>query len=38
METRAPTITRILIAIGFALSCFALALFLWIGQRGPGRI
>ncbi len=35
METRAPTITRILIAIGFALSCFALALFLWITFGGP---
>ena len=35
METRAPTITRILVAIGFALSCFALALFLWITFGGP---
>src|SRR5919198_5186103 len=35
METRPPTITRILIAIGFALSCFALALFLWIAFGGP---
>lgn len=35
METRAPTITRILIAAGFALSCFALALFLWIAFGGP---
>jgi phospholipid/cholesterol/gamma-HCH transport system substrate-binding protein len=35
METRAPTITRIMIAIGFALSCFALALFLWITFGGP---
>jgi phospholipid/cholesterol/gamma-HCH transport system substrate-binding protein len=35
METRAPTITRILIAIGFALSCFGLALFLWIAFGGP---
>jgi phospholipid/cholesterol/gamma-HCH transport system substrate-binding protein len=35
METRPPTITRILIAIGFALSCFALALFLWISFGGP---
>ena len=30
-----PTITRILVAIGFALSCFALALFLWIAFGGP---
>src|SRR5690349_3268851 len=35
METRPPTVTRILIALGFALSCFALALFLWIAFGGP---
>jgi phospholipid/cholesterol/gamma-HCH transport system substrate-binding protein len=35
METRPPTITRILVALGFALSCFALALFLWITFGGP---
>ena len=35
METRPPTVTRILIAAGFALSCFALALFLWITFGGP---
>jgi phospholipid/cholesterol/gamma-HCH transport system substrate-binding protein len=35
METRPPTVTRILVAIGFALSCFALALFLWIAFGGP---
>jgi phospholipid/cholesterol/gamma-HCH transport system substrate-binding protein len=35
METRPPTFTRILIAIGFALSCFGLALFLWIAFGGP---
>ena len=35
METRPPTVTRILVAIGFALSCFALALFLWITFGGP---
>jgi ABC-type transporter Mla subunit MlaD len=35
METRPPTVTRILIAAGFALSCFALALFLWIAFGGP---
>jgi phospholipid/cholesterol/gamma-HCH transport system substrate-binding protein len=34
MQTRPPTATRILIAIGFALSCFALALFLWIAFGG----
>ncbi len=35
METRAPTATRILIAIGFALSCFGLLLFLWLAFGGP---
>ena len=35
METRPPTVTRILIAVGFALSCFGLALFLWIAFGGP---
>src|SRR3954451_2338872 len=35
METRPPTVTRILIALGFALSCFGLALFLWIAFDGP---
>ncbi|MGH2987648.1 MAG: MlaD family protein [Solirubrobacterales bacterium] len=34
METRPPTAARILIAVGFALSCFALALFLWIAFGG----
>ena len=35
MATTAPTATRILIAVGFALSCFGLALFLWIAFGGP---
>ncbi len=35
METRPPTTARILIAAGFALSCFALALFLWLAFGGP---
>ena len=35
METRPPTAGRILIAAGFALSCFALALFLWLAFGGP---
>jgi phospholipid/cholesterol/gamma-HCH transport system substrate-binding protein len=35
METKPPTVTRLLIAAGFALSCFALALFLWIAFGGP---
>jgi len=35
METRTPTVTRILVAIGFAISCFGLALFLWTAFGGP---
>jgi virulence factor Mce-like protein len=35
MQTHAPTITRILIAAGFALSCFGLILFLWLAFGGP---
>jgi len=35
VETRPPTVTRILVAVGFALSCFGLALFLWIAFGGP---
>jgi phospholipid/cholesterol/gamma-HCH transport system substrate-binding protein len=35
METRPPTITRILIAVAFALSCFGLLLFLWLAFGGP---
>ena len=35
MQTQAPTVTRILIAVGFAISCFGLALFLWIAFGGP---
>ena len=35
METRTPTIGRILIAVGFAVSCFGLLLFLWIAFGGP---
>ena len=35
MQTQAPSIGRILVAIGFALSCFGLILFLWIAFGGP---
>jgi phospholipid/cholesterol/gamma-HCH transport system substrate-binding protein len=35
VATRPPTFTRILIAAGFVLSCFGLALFLWIAFGGP---
>jgi phospholipid/cholesterol/gamma-HCH transport system substrate-binding protein len=34
MQTSAPTPTRILIAVGFAMSCFGLALFLWVAFGG----
>ena len=32
---RPPSVTRILVAVGFAISCFALALFLWLAFGGP---
>ena len=35
METRPPTIVQMLVAVAFALSCFALLLFLWIAFGGP---
>jgi phospholipid/cholesterol/gamma-HCH transport system substrate-binding protein len=35
METRPPTVTRILVAVGFAISCFGLLLFLWLAFGGP---
>lgn len=35
METRPPTVGKVLIAIGFAISCFALLLFLWLAFGGP---
>src|SRR5918999_3191355 len=35
MQTRAPSATQILIALGFALSCFGLLLFLWLAFGGP---
>ena len=35
METRPPTAARILVAVGFAISCFGLALFLWLAFGGP---
>ncbi len=34
MQKQAPSIGRILVAVGFALSCFALLLFLWITFGG----
>jgi ABC-type transporter Mla subunit MlaD len=35
MQKQAPTAGRIAIAIGFALSCFGLLLFLWVAFGGP---
>jgi ABC-type transporter Mla subunit MlaD len=35
MQKQAPSLGRILVAIGFALSCFGLILFLWIAFGGP---
>jgi len=35
MQKQAPSMGRILIAVGFTLSCFGLILFLWIAFGGP---
>lgn len=35
MQKAAPSVGRIVIAIGFALSCFGLLLFLWVAFGGP---
>ena len=35
METKPPSVARILVAVGFAISCFVLALFLWLAFGGP---
>ncbi len=35
MQKQAPSIGRIAVAVGFALSCFALLLFLWVTFGGP---
>ncbi|HEX6116432.1 MAG TPA: MlaD family protein [Solirubrobacterales bacterium] len=35
MQKKAPTVGQILIAIGFAFSCFGLLLFLWLAFGGP---
>jgi len=35
MQKQAPSLARILIAVGFTLSCFMLILFLWIQFGGP---
>src|SRR3712207_8195407 len=35
MQKQAPSVGRILVAVGFTLSCFGLILFLWIAFGGP---
>src|SRR3954467_4214286 len=35
MQKQAPTLGRLLIMVGFALSCFGLLLFLWLAFGGP---
>ncbi len=35
MQKSAPSLGRIIVAIGFALSCFGLLLFLWVTFGGP---
>jgi len=35
MQKRAPTVWQLATIVGFALSCFALLLFLWIAFGGP---
>ena len=35
MQKQAPSLIRILIAVGFSLSCFGLILFLWVAFGGP---
>ena len=35
MRTKGPTVGQTLVAVAFALSCFGLALFLWVTFGGP---
>src|SRR5881409_2749777 len=35
MQKQAPSLGRILVMAGFALSCFGLLLFLWLAFGGP---
>jgi phospholipid/cholesterol/gamma-HCH transport system substrate-binding protein len=35
MQKQAPSVTRIMVMVGFALSCFGLLLFLWLAFGGP---
>ena len=34
MQKQAPTVGRLLVMVGFALSCFGLLLFLWLAFGG----
>ena len=38
MQKQAPTIGRLLVMVGFALSCFGLLLFLWLAFGGPSPL
>src|SRR5258705_3613333 len=35
MQTTVPSLGRVLVMVGFALSCFGLLLFLWLAFGGP---
>src|SRR5881227_1012182 len=35
MQKQAPTLGRLLVMVGFALSCFGLLIFLWLSFGGP---
>jgi phospholipid/cholesterol/gamma-HCH transport system substrate-binding protein len=35
MQTSVPSFSRVLVMVGFTLSCFALLLFLWLSFGGP---
>jgi phospholipid/cholesterol/gamma-HCH transport system substrate-binding protein len=35
MQTSAPSVSRVMVMVGFALSCFGLLLFLWLSFGGP---
>src|SRR6478672_2174492 len=35
MQKQAPTLGRLFVMVGFALSCFGLLLFLWLAFGGP---
>ena len=35
MQTSVPSFSRVMVMVGFALSCFGLLLFLWLSFGGP---